>query len=228
MFKRLYFIIRQRLYVFSKRNKPCQGKVYMFHNVNDESDTYSISKDHFNEFLTCLLKNRKIVDIETLLAEKDPDNVVITFDDVYRSVYDNAYPLLKEYDIPYYLFVCNEYLDKDGYLSREQLKEMQDNSRTIIASHFYRHVLSRFLDIDEFKDGVLQGKKELEEISGKEIKQFAFPYGSIYACSKENIDLVAEIFDQVFMTYRLPYNEEYGKIIPRININDETYKEEMR
>ena len=71
MFKRLYYIILQRLYVLKNKNKPCQGKVYMFHNVNDEQDTYAINKENFKAFVEYLKKNKKVVDIETLIKEKD-------------------------------------------------------------------------------------------------------------------------------------------------------------
>ena len=117
MIKRLYYILLQRLYVMFDI-KPCQGKVYMFHNVNDDNDTYSINADNFEKFLEYLTGNKRIVDAKTLIREKDPKNVVLTFDDVYESVYLNAYPLLKKKDVPYYLFVCNEYLDKDKYVSK--------------------------------------------------------------------------------------------------------------
>ena len=59
------------------------------------------------------------------------------------------------------------------------------------------------------------------------VSSFAFPYGSMYACSKDNIKTAKELFDYIFMTYNLPYNEEYENVIPRININDSTYKKEM-
>lgn len=228
MLKRLYYIILQRLYVLMNKKKPCQGKVYMFHNVNDDHDTYSITKHHFESFLNYLTENKKIVDIETLLKEKDPDNVVITFDDVYESVYGNAYPLLKEKDLPFYLFVCNEYLDQENYLNCWQLKEMVSSSKAIVGSHNLKHELSRFVKNDEMKKNLESSKKELEEKLGVNIDTFAFPYGSMYACSKDNISAASSIFDHVFMTYAIPYNQEYGNIIPRINMNDSEYLKEMK
>ena len=228
MLKRLYYIILQRLFVFQNKNKPCQGKVYMFHNVSDEGDTYSITKEHFEEFLDYLCENKKIVDVDTLIKEKDPDNVVITFDDVYQSVYENAYPLLRERDLPFYLFVSNEYLNKENYLSSEMLFQILSDSNAILGSHNYRHELSRFVDLKEVEEGLIRSKKELEEEFVQDIRDLAFPYGSMYACSQENIDAASKLFDHVFMTYAILYNEEYGNIIPRINMNDTTFGKEMK
>ncbi len=146
MFKRLYYILLQRAFVLFNRNKAAQGRIYMFHNVDDDADIYSITKENFELFLNFLCENKKIVDTDTLIRERDPKNVVITFDDVYESVYRNAYPLLKEKGVPYYLFVCNEYLDKDGYLNEEMLKEMLSESKAILGSHNLKHELSRFKD----------------------------------------------------------------------------------
>ena len=227
MLKRLYYIFLQRWYVFKKKSKPCQGKVYMFHNVNDDKDTYSISKEHFVSFIDYLSKNKKIVDIRTLIEEKDPDNVVLTFDDVYDSVYENAYPLLKENGVPYYLFVCNEYLDKKAYLTSSMVEEMLKNSKAVLGSHNYYHELSRFVDAKIVKERMMESKKQLEDRFNIVVEDFAFPYGSIYACSNKNIEDASFVFEHVFMTYGLDYNKEYGNIIPRINMNDAVFEKEM-
>lgn len=228
MFKRLYYIILQRLYVLNQKNKPCQGKVYMFHNVNDNHDIYSINKHNFETFIDYLLNNKKIVDVETMIKEKDPDNVVITFDDVYESVYKNAYPLLKEKELPFYLFVSNELLNKEKYLNSDMIKEMINNSKAILSSHNYHHELSRFIDDSKLKDNLLKSKNELENEFSVDINSFAFPYGSMYACSNKNIETASNIFNYVFMTYPIAYNEEYGNIIPRINMNDSTFEREIK
>ena len=227
MLKRLYYIIKQRAYVFFNRNKPCRGKVYMFHNVNEDHDTYAITKEHFESFLNELIKNKKIVDLETLTKEKDPDNVVITFDDVYDSVYHNAYPFLKEKDIPYYLFISNEYLDQEGYLSREIVKEMLEESKAIVGSHGWRHVLSRPMQVETLREDLIRSREALEALTERKVDVFAFPYGSMYACAGTDISEALKQFTYVCMTYALPYNENCGNVIPRLNMNDETYRREF-
>ena len=212
-----------------KRKHINQGKVYMFHNVSDDiDDTYTISKDNFKKFLSYLIDNYKIVDVETLMKEKDEKNIVLTFDDVYASVYENAYELLKQYDVPYYVFICNEYLNKDNYLNEKQLNEMLQNSRCILGSHNYFHELSRFMKLDDFIKYINNSKQELEERFNRGIDDFAFPYGSKYAVSNDNIYEAKKLFKNIFMTYALPYNEEYNNEIPRININNDNFQKEIR
>lgn len=228
MFKRLYYIILQRLYVLKNKNKPCQGKVYMFHNVNDEQDTYAINKENFRTFVEYLVKNKKVVDIETLIKEKDPDNVVITFDDVYESVYQNAYPILKEKDFPFYLFLCDEYLNKENYVSSDMVKEMLRDSKAILGSHRMKHELSRFSDETKIREDMKESKKKLEEEFGVKVDAFAFPYGSMYACSEKNIEDALEIYKYVFMTYPFSYDGNMKRVLPRININNVTFEREIK
>ena len=227
MLRRLYYILKQRAYVFVNKNKPCQGKVYMFHNVNDDHDTYSITKEHFESFLNELMEHKKIVDLETLGKEKDPDNVVITFDDVHDSVYYNAYPFLKEKGVPYYLFVSNEYLDQEGYLNKEMVKEMLKESKAIVGSHGWRHVPSRPMQVETLREDLSHSREALEALTERKVDVFAFPYGSMYACAKTDIEEALKQFESVCMTYALPYNESYGNILPRLNMNDDTYRKEL-
>ena len=64
MLRRLFYILLQRLYVFRQKKKPCQGKVFMFHKVDDENGLYSITPEHFRSLIETLMKNKKIVDID--------------------------------------------------------------------------------------------------------------------------------------------------------------------
>ncbi|MDO4197478.1 MAG: polysaccharide deacetylase family protein [Erysipelotrichaceae bacterium] len=227
MFKRLYYILLQRLYVLKNKKRVCNGKVYMFHNVSDEDDIYTVSKDNFEKFIDKLSKTKKIVDFETLVNNPDSDNVVITFDDVYESVYRNAYPILKEKNIPYYLFICNEFLDKDSYIKTDEVVEMLKESKCIVGSHNYRHELSRFKDRNTVKEEFINSKKELEDKFGVKIDSMAFPFGSMYAVSEDNIEDAGNIYEYVCMTYPLSYSREDAKVLPRINMNSKEANKEL-
>lgn len=200
----------------------------MFHEISDNKGTYAISRANFERFLDYLNKEKNIVDFKTLIEEKNENNVVITFDDVYENVYQNGFDLLKEKSIPYYLFICNEFLNKDKYLKEDEIRIMLKDSKAILASHNIRHELSRFLDDEEFVKNIKESKKELEEKFAYKIDSFAFPYGSMYACSDNNIKEAKNVFDYVCTTYPIAYNEENENILPRININDETIEREMK
>ena len=228
MFKRLYYILMQRMHVFANRNRPCLGKVYMFHEICDRRDTYAIAPRDFEQFLDYLINNKKVVDPDTFIEDPQPDNVLLTFDDVYASVYENAFPVLKERGVPYVIFVCGEYLDREGYLGRDMIRQMLDESRCVLGSHNMRHVLSRFEDPERILADMKGSKQLLEEAFGRKCVDFAFPYGSMYACSQRNIADAGSVYERVYMTYPLSYDPDCRDGLPRINMNSDTFAKEMR
>ena len=116
---------------------------------------------------------------------------------------------------------------KENYVSSDMVKEMLRDSKAILGSHRMKHELSRFSDEMKIREDMKESKEKLEQEFGVKVNAFAFPYGSMYACSDQNIKDATELFDHVFMTYAIPYNEEYGNVIPRINMNDSVYGKEL-
>ena len=52
---------------------------------------------------------------------ENEQQVAITFDDAYESVYTNAAPLLHERDYPYTIFINTDAVGKQGYMTWQQL-----------------------------------------------------------------------------------------------------------
>lgn len=68
---------------------------------------------------------------------------LITLDDGWKSVYTDAYPILKEFGYPFTLFLYTKYLTGMGdSLSPAQVKEMQAHGATI-GSHSVSHLYPR-------------------------------------------------------------------------------------
>lgn len=68
---------------------------------------------------------------------------LITLDDGWKSVYTDAYPILKEFGYPFTLFLYTKYITGMGdSLSPAQVKEMQANGATI-GSHSVSHLYPR-------------------------------------------------------------------------------------
>ncbi len=66
--------------------------------------------------------------------------VLITIDDGWKSVYTDAYPVLKAYGFPYTLFLYTRYINVHGdSMTTAQIKEMMDNGATI-GSHSTNHL----------------------------------------------------------------------------------------
>lgn len=103
-----------------------QGRVLMLHWVGDEiqdeeTEPYRISTEQCRRFLVWL-KSKNTIRLENW--EREEDFYALTIDDVPENFYYNAYPLLKEASIPFTLFVNVSLLNKDGFITKEQLVEM--------------------------------------------------------------------------------------------------------
>lgn len=126
------------------------------------------------EYMADLLRKRKSL----------PDKaVVITFDDGFDSIYENAFPLLKKRMWPFAVFVNTQpHNEKQStHMSWEQLRELQDYGATI-ANHSvsHAHLLRRVDDesgVKIFKSEILAAERELKAKLGTSVKLFAYPYG---------------------------------------------------
>ncbi|MCP1676345.1 peptidoglycan/xylan/chitin deacetylase (PgdA/CDA1 family) [Natronocella acetinitrilica] len=122
-----------------------------------------------------------------------PDRTVaITIDDAYRSVYDNAYPILKERELPFSVFVATDPIDEglSGYMTWEQMREMQEHGATF-ANHSATHdylVRRENGESDEdyrtrVREDLLRARARLDEELDAEriVDLFAYPYGEYNA-----------------------------------------------
>jgi peptidoglycan/xylan/chitin deacetylase (PgdA/CDA1 family) len=130
-------------------------------------------------------KNRDICSLENLLNKSCNGKFALTFDDVFSDVFSNAYPVLVKLGIPFTLFVSTGLLDSPGYITSSELKIMSKDPLCTVGSHTVNHV--RLRTSERSLEEIENSKKELEKILGKEIQLFAYPYGSIFACSRKNI-----------------------------------------
>lgn len=87
----------------------------------------------------------EFLDAENFAAERlAPDGrhrVLVTFDDGNRSIFEHAWPVLLDLDIPHMQFVITGTAD-DGhadYLSWRQIETMAQSPRCRFASHSHRH-----------------------------------------------------------------------------------------
>lgn len=65
--------------------------------------------------------------------------IVLTFDDGWKSVYTDAYPILKEFGFPFTVFLYKNYVDGGGKaLSSAMIEEMKANGASI-GSHSVSH-----------------------------------------------------------------------------------------
>ena len=127
---------------------PDHAVILMYHHVSATTPaSTSVDPDLFEAHLDYLEENGFRVwpldqVVDSLGAGRAlPDSVVVfTFDDGYRSVYEEAYPRLRQRGWPFTVFVTTDAIDhrQGPVLTWDQLREMAGQGATI-ASHPQHH-----------------------------------------------------------------------------------------
>lgn len=205
------------------------GLVLMYHHVTDKHvdilESCQCKVDAFRKTLIGL-KNKgylfcSIDTALTLIREQSSQKfAVVTFDDVPDNVYTNAYPILKELDIPFILFMTTGYVDKPGYLSKEQLLEMDKDPLCIVGAHTITHPQLRW--VSNSYEELLSSKEILEQLLGHSVEHLAYPYGRQSSISKRVIRQAKTIgYKCAFSTIQSPINDvssKYLYFLPRVVI----------
>lgn len=165
--------------------------------TSDELRNYSVYESEFERHMKTLLETDATfvtpVELRQFRERGDyPKNCVwISFDDVDESVYENAFPILKKYQIPFTLFVIAGHVGDPDFdnltlATWEQIQEMVDSGLATVGSHTYdMHYLKddepAFFDPlakDVFLKDLIKSKQTIEtNLKGVEVVDFAYPYG---------------------------------------------------
>lgn len=143
---------------------------------------------HNTEVFEAQLKTMKNACYETVLVREVGEAITsggvlpakplaITFDDGYADMYYNAFPLLKKYGMKGTMYVIVEALDKPGYLTSAQAKEMAESGYVEIASHTLNHVNLFKTSYQRAVVELTESKLRLEKVIGQPVEDFAYPYG---------------------------------------------------
>lgn len=110
--------------------------------------------------------------------------ILITIDDGWDAVHSIAFPILKEFEFPFTIFLYQDYLNAGGRsLDLDELKELMSNGGEI-GCHSVTHTnmadkaerdpaaYREYLQVE-----LGQSKRFLKEVTGVESKVFAYPFG---------------------------------------------------
>ena len=171
-----------------------QAVILQYHHVSTSTPPItSISPDDFQRHMDYLAENNfNILPLEDILDSLQngiplPDfTAAITFDDGYLSVYTEAFPVLKEKNWPFTIFVTTGLLESNQqlYASWEQIKEMADDGATI-ANHTVSHpyFLARETGdseadwLNRIRNEIILAEEKIQEETGQNHRLLAYPYG---------------------------------------------------
>lgn len=142
-------------------------------------------RQHFEAIKQAGLTPIHIDQLYKHLRDGDPlpeKAILLTFDDAYLGLYENAYPLLKEYNYPAAYFVQTGFVgvptSKDHF-TWDQMREMDASGLIDFAAHTVTHPPDlRVLDDARLRREVFDCKTKLEQELGHPIHYFAYPEGN--------------------------------------------------
>ena len=183
--------------VFKNQIEIIQNSTYSFSNPNEFEKKFTIPK-----------KNKEIL---------------ITIDDAFKSFYTQAWPYLKKNKIPFILFISTEPVGKKGYMTWDQIREVESKPFATIGHHSHTH---GYL-IDGTNDLFIEDINKANKIFLKELgyipSLFSYPFGEY---SKFMRDYISQNFNYAFGQHsgvidvnkdkfelpRFPINENYGDL----------------
>lgn len=210
--KRLRKIVRNFIYAF-----PSSG-VLMFHHVED---TPALPRSK------CLLATERFYEIISAFPEdayvsvrdvqKIKRKIAITFDDGIEDVYRIAYPYLKKHNIPFCIFIVTDFLDQPGYITTEQLLEMNKDPLVTIGSHGITHEVLKGLPEETQIRELSESKRILEEKLGKNVDCFAYSHGQYDEVTLKHVRIYPYAFSVIAKPLNILTNKKWE--LPRINID---------
>jgi peptidoglycan/xylan/chitin deacetylase (PgdA/CDA1 family) len=103
--------------------------------------------------------------------------VVITFDDGYRDLYTEAYPVLRAHSFKAVAYIVSGFLDSPANVTREQVEEM-DVHGIQIGSHTVSHADLTKLPAGDVRRQLEDSKAALEALLGHPVVDFCYPGGA--------------------------------------------------
>ena len=121
--------------------------------------------------------------------------VVVTFDDAFFSVFHNAMPVLQKRKIPAITYVVTNEI---GGINRwdsnnAQVRPLMDRAAILewlaagfeIGAHTMTHCNLSEVPLARARAEIFDSKKILEDLTGREIRHFCYPYGGTNAAVRE-------------------------------------------
>ncbi|WP_026879946.1 polysaccharide deacetylase family protein [Hymenobacter norwichensis] len=102
--------------------------------------------------------------------------IMLTFDDTDLDQFTVARPTLEKYGFKAVYFVMTVSLGRPRYMSKAQVKQLSDEGN-VIGSHTWDHHNVKKYQGQDWVTQIEKPTKTLEEITGKDIKYFAYPFG---------------------------------------------------
>ena len=216
----------------------------MYHRFNENKyPSTNIKMNIFDQQMQ-IIKNHKfefyypeLFEIE-FDTKKNKKKILITIDDGFQSFYEEAWPYLKKNNIPFILFVSTEPVGKSGYMTWDQILEIESSKLGVIGHHSHSHEHLIDMNNENFINDIETASRIFKEKLGYVPSIFSYPFGEYSKFMKDYISNkftlafgqhsgVIDLNKDKYELPRFPINEKYGdleRFKSVINYNPLEYK----
>jgi len=225
----IFYLVR----MFRNITRKGRACVLLYHRVNDlTEDAMTTDVERFAEHIAVIRKYYSVIQTsELLLKLKSQVNfssnlLCLQFDDCYRDFYANASAILTQAQIPACFFLNSGFIgtdrvyphDVDSPFRLDNLKGHDVRALTDkgseVGSHTVNHVDLGHCSREEAFAELRQSKKDLEEIVGKPVVWFSYPFGKEINIRPDVVDVVK------FCGYEAMFSAYGGYINSRSDLFD--------
>ncbi len=201
----------------------------MYHRFNENKyPSTNIRMNIFDEQMK-MIKNLEYEFYNPKLFEKEFDRIkdkkkiLITIDDGFQSFYKEAWPYLKKNQIPFILFVSTEPVGKNGYMTWDQILEIENSELGIIGHHSHTHEYLIDMTNEDFIKDIEIASTIFKKKLGYVPSIFSYPFGEYSSFMKNYItgkfkmafgqhSGVIDLNKDKYELPRFPINEKYGDL----------------
>jgi peptidoglycan/xylan/chitin deacetylase (PgdA/CDA1 family) len=208
----------------------------MYHKIHiNRKDYLTVDVPQLKEQLLFLQKNYRFIRLSELIDHVEnktplPENAVLmTFDDGYKSNYELAYPVFKELNIPFTVFLVADFIGKkqlfDGdlqeFMSADNLVEMQDLAEYGLHSTSHQDIMN--LPENLWHSEIRKCIATLEALPIKVQKAWAYTYGNF---PRNNNELMEKL-NAAFLDHGVHCALRIGNRINKIPLENPFYIERI-
>ena len=172
--------------ILSKREVP----VLCYHHIRDAKPrdsenmkSYSVSPSAFASQMKALSDSGftsilpdQLYDYLLYNGVLPPKPVMITFDDTDGEQYSIGAAEMQKFGFRGVFFIMTVAINRPNYMTKEQIKNLSDSGHVIAAHTWDHHMVTKYAGTD-WDIQLSKPTKQLEAITGKPVKYFAYPFG---------------------------------------------------
>ena len=159
--------------------------ILMYHKIHPDNPTmWWVTVNNFYRQMA-EIKSRKVVYLQDYNVN-DPNQVVITFDGVYKNILEYALPILKHFKYPFELFLTSNYIGLDNEFDAVEPNAPFANTQELLVLvkgggrlqwHTQSHPNLKNIKDIALIDKELTVPQELIDLDCNGFNWFAYPYG---------------------------------------------------